>query len=264
MLLRSFQVFYRLCDRRSERVSVVSAVFVRVAVAIRVPGGLLAGRRPAQWSTVLVSTVLAATVLAASCGGGSRPESVPSPGRSSSAADAVLDEAAAAGRGPEGAAATEASVGRGAVDAVRAEAAPAWSVTTAAATVAVGEAPDTKADASSAIAVVADPGVAAETVVPSTTISERAWVETDDSELDSAMAVMIRDLSSHRVLAASFFYVTEERVAADICLGERGEGGTGYRSVQRIVDRGASVWEVSGRFDIRGHEGLESCVASLI
>ena len=133
-----------------------------------------------------------------------------------------------------------------------------------AAAVAVGEAPSTKAAASSAILVVADPGVASAMVVPSTTISETAWVEADESVLDRALEAMLRDLVPYRVLAASFFYVTAARVAAGLCMEERSDGGTGYRSVQRIVDLGASGWEVSGRFDIRDHDGLESCVASLV
>ena len=65
----------------------------------------------------------------------------------------------------------------------------------------------------------------------------------------------------HPVAAVSFFYVTEARVAAQLCVKQPGDGA-GYRHVQRIVDLGVSGWEVGGRFDIRGHEGLESCTAS--
>ncbi len=204
--------------------------------------------------------VLAAAVLAASCGGGALPGPDPSPDAPSLAAETVAGEAEPAevewaeaeSAGAESAGTELAGVesaGTELAGAETAEAEPAgveWEPEPV--RVAAELAPP-------------DEAALAEGIVPSTTVSATAWVDAGERVLDSALEAMLRDLKMHPVAAVSFFYVTEARVAAQLCVKQPGDGA-GYRHVQRIVDLGVSGWEVGGRFDIRGHEGLESCTAS--
>ena len=234
--------------------------------------------------------VLVAAVLAASCGGGALPGPDPSPDAPSLVADTVGGEAETAGvewaeaepawvesAGTELAGVESAGSEPAGVESAESEPAGVESAGTERA--GVESAGTERAGVESAEAEPAgvewepepvrvaaelappDEAALAEGIVPSTTVSATAWVDAGEPVLDSALEAMLRDLKMHPVAAVSFFYVTEARVAAQLCVKQPGDGA-GYRHVQRIVDLGVSGWEVGGRFDIRGHEGLESCTAS--
>ena len=244
--------------------------------------------------------MLVAAVLAASCGGGALPGPDPSPDAPSLAADTVGGEAETAGVEWEAELAGVESAGTELAGVEWAEAEPAGvesagtelaevesagtelagvesagtelaGVESAGTELAEVESAGTElaevewaeAEPVQVAAELASPDEAAltEGIVPSTTVSATAWVDAGKPVLDSALEAMLRDLETRRPAAVSFFYVTEARVAAQLCVKHPGDGA-GYRHVQRIVDLGVSGWEVSGRFDIRGHEGLESCTAS--
>ena len=207
--------------------------------------------------------VVAVAVLAASCGGGTLeapPQSPDPPSVEAAVAEIASVEAAVAETASvEGAVAEAAPAGDAVVDSTAVEV-PTTSVVAAA--VADSEAPATAVAAPST----AEPAAASEppieTTAPFTTMLESSWVQADESVLTSALEVMLMDLGPSRVVLASFFYGTEERVAVNFCLEEPSDGGVAYRHVQRVVDLEASQWEVSSAFDIQVVDDLESCVAS--
>ena len=86
-------------------------------------------------------------------------------------------------------------------------------------------------------------------------------VRADESVLEPALAVMLKDFEPLRPLLASFYYITEDRVAADFCLRESVDGRVIYRSDQRVVDLGVSGWQITFRSGTSFHDDFESCDA---
>ena len=232
-------------------------------------------------------------VLVASCGGGSPPEPPQAPDPPPTAAEAPAVDAVTA---PQGAVSVV-TAAAGAVSVVTAveedvpvadtaatktvpvtateEAVPvvtaaagAVSVAETAATattgaVAVDAEPLTTTNAavasSTTTAAVVSDSAPAETVPPSITFTELAAVNADESIWESALAVMLEDLKPLRPLVVSFFYITEDQVAADFCLEDSVDGRVIYRHDQRLVDLEPSGWEISVRSGTKFYDDFESC-----